>query len=100
VQATLAVPRRRISARVNSKITTIRAALLSAIFALTLAVMVFVPVWFVLSFISRLFTSRIHPVTYGLAGVAAGVFFVFVFRMAFEYFRRGSKREIETVSRF
>jgi hypothetical protein len=83
----------------NSKVTTVRAALLSAIFGLTLAVMVFVPVWFALSFISRLFTSRIHPVTFGLAGVVAGVFFVFVFRMAFEYFRTKSKQE-GAVSRF
>ncbi len=72
----------------NTTIATVRAALLSAILAATLGVMVFVPLWFVFSFISRLSTGKIHPVTFGLAGVAAGVFFVFVFRMAFEYFRR------------
>jgi len=89
--------KRKIPPRMTSSITTVRAALLSAIFALTLAVMVFVPVWFVLSFISRLFTGTIHPVTYGLAGVAATVFFIFVFRMAFEYFRRPKR---EAVPRF
>jgi len=83
----------------SSQLTTLRAALLSVIFALTLAVMVFVPVWFILSFISRLFTSRIHPVTFVLAGAAAVAFFVFVFRMAFEYFSKNSKRN-EAVSRF
>jgi hypothetical protein len=83
-----------------SKVTTLRAAMLSAVFASTLALMVFVPVWFVLSFISRLFTRHIHPVTFGLAGVAAGVFFVFVFRMTFEYFRKGSKRDEFRASRF
>jgi hypothetical protein len=76
----------------------LRAALLSAIFGLTLAVMVFVPVWFILSFVSRLFTQHIHPVTFVLAGAAALAFFVFVFRMAFEHFRNAADRE--AMSRF
>ncbi|MBV9087736.1 MAG: hypothetical protein JOY79_09645 [Acidobacteriaceae bacterium] len=73
---------------------------MSSIFAVTLAIMVFVPLWFVFSVINRLFTPRIHPVTFGLAGVGAAVFFVFVFRIAFEYFRNRPTRESLRVSRF
>jgi hypothetical protein len=51
--------------------------------------MVFVPLWFVLAFGSRLATGQVHRFTFVLAGIAAAAFMVLVFRLAFGYFRKG-----------
>ncbi len=73
---------------------TIKAAVLSILFALVLGAMVFVPTWFVLAFVSRLITGRIHLLTFVLAGVGAICFFGFSFRMAFFYLREGFSRQV------
>ncbi len=75
---------------------TIKAAILSIIFALVLAAMVFVPTWFVLAFFSRLITGRIHLLTFALAGAGAVCFFGFSFRMAFAYLREGFSRQLSS----
>jgi hypothetical protein len=68
---------------------TMKAALIAAVFAVPLGAMLFVPLWFVMAFLSRLVTGRIHPATFVLAGLAAAAFMVWVFRLAFGYFRKG-----------
>lgn len=70
----------------------IKAVLIAAVFAVPLGAMVFVPLWFVLAFLSRLITGQIHPATFVLAGLAAAAFMVWVFRLAFSYFRRETRR--------
>ncbi len=72
----------------------IKAAILSTVFALVLAAMLFVPSWFVFAFLSRLITGRIHLITYLLAGAGAVWFFGFSFRMIFEYLRDGFSRQV------
>jgi hypothetical protein len=69
-----------------------KAAVIAAVFAAPLGAMVFVPLWFVLAFLSRLITGQIHPATFILAGLAAAAFMVWVFRLAFSYFRKGTRR--------
>jgi hypothetical protein len=76
----------------NEKTTILKAAVISGLFALALAIMLFVPVWFVLAFLSRLATGEIHRVTFILAGAGAATFMLWVFRLAFAYFRRGYAR--------
>ncbi len=71
------------------KAATVKAGLMAALFAVPLAAMLFVPLWFVMAFLSRLVTGRVHWATFGLAGIAAVGFMVWVFRMAFGYFRKG-----------
>lgn len=70
----------------------IKALVFAALFAVPLGAMVFVPLWFVLAFLSRLITGRIHLATFVLAGFAAAAFMVWVFRLAFGYFRKGNMR--------
>ena len=77
----------------NEKTTTVKAALISALFALVLAVMLFVPVWFVLAFLSRLMTGQIRSVTFVLAGAGAIFFLLWVFRLAFGYFQKGYRQQ-------
>jgi len=74
---------------------TLKAAVISAVFAVPLGAMLFVPLWFVLAFLSRLITGRIHPATFVLAGVAAAAFMVWVFRLAFGYFCRSRSHSSE-----
>jgi len=69
------------------KLATVKAAAIAAVFAAPLGVMLFVPLWFVLAFLSRLITGQIHRATFALAGVAAATFVVWVFRLAFSYFQ-------------
>ena len=71
---------------------TVKAVVIAALFAVPLGVMLFVPLWFVLAFLSRLITGQIHRATFVLAGVAAAMFMVWVFRLAFGYFRKGFAR--------
>jgi hypothetical protein len=80
---------------VSPKTATVKAAMIAALLAVPLGAMVFVPLWFVLAFLSRLITGQIHRTTFVLAGVAAGVFMVWVFRLAFGYFRKGYIRSSE-----
>jgi hypothetical protein len=68
--------------------STLKAAATSGVFAVGLAAMLSVPVWFVLAVVSRLITGEIHWVTFVLAGAGAAAFMVWVFRLAFGYFRR------------
>jgi hypothetical protein len=75
-----------------SQTVAMKAAVLAALFAIPLGAMLFVPVWFVLAFVSRLAIGQVHRATFVLAGIAAGVFAVWVFTMAFGYFRRGYSR--------
>jgi hypothetical protein len=77
----------------NYRLATVKAALIGALFAVPLGAMVFVPLWFVLAFLNRLITGSIHWATFVLAGIAAAVFMVLVFRMAFGYFRKGFTRD-------
>jgi hypothetical protein len=70
------------------KMATVKAAAIAALFAVPLGAMLFVPLWFVLAFLSRLITGQIHRATFALAGLAAAVFMVWVFRLAFGYFNR------------
>ncbi|HVP50986.1 MAG TPA: hypothetical protein VMT05_02690 [Terriglobales bacterium] len=67
---------------------TIKAAAIGVLFAVPLGAMLFVPLWFVLAFLSRLITGQIHRATFVLAGIAAVVFMVWVYRLAFGYFRK------------
>ena len=69
------------------RLATVKAAVIAAVFAAPLGAMVFVPLWFVLAFLSRLITGQIHPATFVLAGLAAAAFMVWVFRLVFGYFR-------------
>ena len=69
------------------KLATVKAVAIAAVFAVLLGVMLFVPLWFVLAFLSRLITGQIHRVTFVLAGVAAAAFMVWVFRLAFSSFQ-------------
>ena len=68
---------------------------MGVLFAVPLGAMLFVPLWFVLAFLSRLATGRIHRVTFVLAGVAAATFMVWVFRLAYGYLRSGYSRSSE-----
>ena len=79
----------------DRKAATIKAAAIGALFAVPLGAMLFVPLWFVLAFLSRLVTGRIHRATFVLAGVAGATFMVWVFRLAYGYFRRGYSRSSE-----
>ena len=72
-----------------------KAVLIAAVFAAPLGAMVFVPLWFVLAFLSRLITGQIHRATFVLAGFAAAAFMVWVFRLVFGYFRKGYIRSSE-----
>jgi amino acid permease len=74
----------------------VKAAAIAALFAVPLGAMVFVPLWFVLAFLSRLLTGQIYRATFVLAGVAAAGFMVWVFQMAFGYFRKGYTRQKPT----
>ena len=78
---------------------TVKAALMAALLALPLGAMLFVPLWFVLAFLSRLATGKIHVATFVLAGVAAVTFAVWVFRMGFGYFRKGFLRTTDRPAR-
>jgi len=78
--------------RMAHKLAAVKAAGIAAVFAVPLGAMLFVPLWFVLAFLSRLMTGQIHPATFVLAGVAAAAFMVWVFRLAFGYFRKGFLR--------
>ncbi len=69
------------------KLATVKAAVIAAVFTVPLGAMLFVPLWFVLAFLSRLITGQIHRTTFVLAGVAAAAFMVWVFRLAFSYFQ-------------
>jgi len=71
-----------------SRLASVKAAFIAVVVAVPLGVMVFVPLWFVLAFLSRLTTGQIHRVTFFVAGVAAAAFMVWVFRMAFFHFQR------------
>jgi len=79
----------------DKKVATIKAAAIGVLLAVLLGAMLFVPLWFVLAFLSRLVTGRIHRATFVLAGVAAATFLVWVFRLAYGYFRRGYSRSSE-----
>lgn len=83
----------------RSASATFKAAILAVLFAVVLSLMVFVPTWFVLAFLSRLITGRIHLATFVLAGAGALLFLVWVFRMAFSYFRSGFSRGVESEKR-
>lgn len=73
----------------------LKASILAGLFAVPLGAMLFVPVWFVLAFISRLATGQVHRATFLLAGGAAIIFAVWVFRMAFEHLRKAYTRSSE-----
>jgi hypothetical protein len=75
---------------------TVKAVVIAAVFAVPLGAMLFVPVWFVLAFLSRLITGQIHRITFVSAGLASATFMAWVFRLVFEYFRRGFSRERHT----
>ena len=75
------------SSALARKFATVKAAAIAAVFAVPLGAMLFVPLWFVLAVLSRLVTGQIHRATFVLAGVAAAGFMVWVFRLAFSYFR-------------
>ncbi len=77
------------------KLATVKAAAIAVLFAAPLGAMLFVPLWFVLAFLSRLITGQIHWATFVLAGFAAAAFMVWVFRLAFGYFRKGYTRSSE-----
>ncbi len=81
------------------KLATVKAALIAALFAVPLGAMLFVPLWFVMAFLSRLITGQIHRATFVLAGVAAAVFMVWVFRLAFGHFRKGFTRVTDRQTR-
>ena len=70
----------------------VKAAVIAAVFALPLGAMLFVPLWFVMAFVSRLATGQIHPATFVVAGVAAAAFMGWVFRLVFSYFSKGTRR--------
>ena len=74
--------------KMTGRLATVKAALIGVVFAVPLGAMLFVPLWFVMAFLSRLVTGRIHPATFVLAGLMAAVFMVWVFRLAFGYFRK------------
>lgn len=74
------------------KAATVKAGLMAALFAVPLGAILFVPLWFVMAFLSRLATGQVRPATFVLASIAAVVFMVWVFRMAFGYFRKGFTR--------
>ncbi|HYN15638.1 MAG TPA: hypothetical protein VES66_07615 [Terriglobales bacterium] len=74
---------------------TVKAAVIAALFAAPLGAMLFVPLWFVLAFLSRLISGQIHWATFVLAGIAAATFMVWVFRLVFGYFRKGYTRSSE-----
>ncbi|HEV8523162.1 MAG TPA: hypothetical protein VGQ71_01575 [Terriglobales bacterium] len=72
----------------SANTAVLKAAVLSALASLVFSIMVYVPVWFVLAFISRLATGQVHLVTFVLAGVGALAFLVWVFRLVFAIFRK------------
>jgi hypothetical protein len=73
----------------SNRLAAVKAGLVAAVFAVPLGTMLFVPLWFVLAFLSRLVTGHINRATFVAAGVAAAAFMVWVFRMAFAYFKQG-----------
>ena len=79
----------------HKKAATIKAAAMGVLFAAPLGAMLFVPLWFVLAFLSRLVSGRIHRATFVLAGVVGATFMLWVFRQAYGYFRRGYSRSSE-----
>ena len=79
----------------SNRLAGVKAGLVAALFAVPLGAMLFVPLWFVLAFLSRLMTGQVHPATFVLAGVAAAAFMVWVFRLVFGYFRKGYIRSSE-----
>jgi len=78
------------------KPATLKAALLGTLFAVPLGAMLFVPVWFVLAFVSRLLSGQIYRITFLPAGVVAAGFAVWVFRMVFGYFRKAGDRSAQS----
>jgi len=74
--------------KVAQQLATVKAALIAALFAVPLGMMLFVPLWFVLAFLSRLITGQIYRATFVMAGVAAAVFMVWVYRLVFGHFRK------------
>lgn len=72
----------------NNRVASVKAALIAALFAVPLGAMVFVPLWFVAAFVSRLLTRQVHRSTFIVAGIVAAAFMVWVFRMALGYFRK------------
>ena len=81
--------------RMAHRLAKVKAAVIAAVFAAPLGAMLFVPLWFVLAFLSRLITGQIQRATFVLAGLAAAAFMVWVFRLAFGYFRKGYSRSSE-----
>jgi hypothetical protein len=79
----------------SNRPATVKAALIAALFAVPLGAMLFVPLWFVMAFLSRLITGQIHRATFVLAGIAAVVFMVWVYRLVFGYFRKGFLRRTD-----
>jgi len=75
---------------------TLKSALIAALFAVPLGAMVFVPLWFVLAFVSRLMTGHIHWVTFLLAGLAAISFIIWVSYLVFGHFRKALTRKMPT----
>ena len=76
----------------TNRVASAKATVSGVLFAVPLGAMVFVPLWFVLAFFSRLATGHVHRLTFVLAGIAAAGFMVWVFRLAFGYFCRGYLR--------
>jgi len=81
------------------ELATAKAVLIAALFAVPLGAMLFVPLWFVLAFLSRLITGQIYRATFVLAGVVAAVFMVTVFRLAFGHFRKAFTRVTDRPAR-
>jgi len=71
----------------SNTLASVKAALIAAVLAVPLGAMVFVPLWFVLAFLSRLTTGQIYRATFIVAGLAAAAFMVWVFRLVFSYFQ-------------
>jgi hypothetical protein len=80
---------------VPQRLKILKAAIMAALFPLPLGAVLFVPVWFVMAFISRLASDRVCRVTFVIAGIAAVFFALWVFRMAFGHFREGHRRSPE-----
>ncbi len=77
----------------SSRGASVKAALIAAPFALVLGLMFAVPVWFVLAFFSRLITGRIHAMAFVIAGAGGLVFLAWIFRLVFDYLRKGFSRQ-------
>jgi hypothetical protein len=80
---------------VSQRLKILKAGIMAALFALPVGAILFVPVWFVLAFISRLTTGQVHRATFVFAGIAAVAFAAWVFRMAFGYFREAHRGSSE-----